>query len=542
MAFPLWTFGNAAEDRLKKFHQSDWKGALLEEKAEELKAIQQQAEDIADFRTQFAAGLVLMDMYSGRSIPQFNEELVTLDSLFDVHYKELPDSSLLDFFINKGTGLLLQGYFPEALRNLQYAQILAEDAGNSDFTIRAKNGMGMYHMMKRDVGKALALAIEVVEEFESRPIADTNLWITYLGNLGVTYSWNRMYDSSNVYLHKAIALDLGSQEGVSTRHYYLGENFLQLHRYDSSEYYLREAIAIESANNPGSSFIYTLNQHLGKLFAVKGDFQRSNAFFGQTLQPLDSLGMYDQLVYANGKMLVNNLKARKDTSSMNRFQGYQIAQDSIRMRNNANLEQKYLVQFETLEKEAEIRDLELQQQKDQNAKLLLGILCGGALLLLTFGVFRFRTQRTLSRQRLALKEMEAARAKEELRKKESELAEKINHLQVRDQVIDELKSKIESHSATKDIIGILEQNYIKDQSWDHIILQFETLYPEMFSELRKRSQKISPNDLKMSILMRLGYSTNSIAEILKISKEGVRKARQRLKDKVGADFVQRISA
>lgn len=542
MLFPSWAFGTELEDRLSAYKNREWNKPEIVEQAKELKAIQELANSPETFREHFFVGLELMALHNGRSMPQFNESVTLMDSLFDEHYNELQDSVVLEFFIHKGTGLLLQGYFPEALRNLQYAQELAKRSGVPDYITKAKNGFGMYYLVKRDVVKALELAKEVLQEFENGSVSDTTRWITYLGNLGVTYSWNRKYDSSNVYLKQAIGLDPHHLRSTGTQYYYLGENYLQLAQYDSSEYFIRKAIEIEKgANEKQSTYIYDLYQHLGKMYAVMGDYDRSNAYFQQTVAPLDSLHMFDQLAYAHGKMLVNDLKSRGDLEGVEMFRNFQIAKDSIRNRNNSNLEQKYLVQFETMEKEAEIKELELQQEKDNNAKIVLGGLSILTLLLLVFGWYRYRTHKTLSQQRLALKEIEAAQAQEELKQRSSELAEKINNLQLRENIIAELKSQIKAQSTTKDIVSLLEQSYIKDQSWDHIILQFENIYPDMFADLRRRSERISPNDLKLSILMKLGYSTNSIAEVLKISKEGVRKARQRLKEKVGADFIENLS-
>lgn len=64
---------------------------------------------------------------------------------------------------------------------------------------------------------------------------------------------------------------------------------------------------------------------------------------------------------------------------------------------------------------------------------------------------------------------------------------------------------------------------------------FEKLYPDFGHSLQQIIPKISPNEFKLSALLRLNLSSKEIAQLLNISPESVNKARYRLRKKIGLD-------
>lgn len=542
LSLGAWASLPDLEQLVKDYHKQDWSLAGREAQLGMLTDIIERAEAAAVPQTAFFAYLELASLYEGNNPDAYKSAINHLDSLFENDHQSLSDSALVNFWVSKGSGLLMEGFFADGLKNMLYAYELAKRENHPILLTSARNGLAMYYTVTGDIPKALALERKVLQEFETRPSKDTAQWVTYAGNLGVVYSWVRDYDSSNVLLRKAIRLRKGNLSDAATNFYYLGRNYLEMEQFDSSAYFLNQAIALEEDKEEESMFLPTLYQHLGLLYNRKGDYERSSEYFSMTLGQLDSSKQFNQLRNAHAYILMNGLKANDNQAGAETFSAYTVAVDSMRKRQNHTLEQQYKVQFETFEKDLAIKDLELQQREDAQTKLILGFLGGLALLLLLFVAFRYRTRQKLLRQALDLEALKAEQAEELVRQKDVELGQQINQLKLRGGIIDQLKSQIENQSTTQDILKTLEQNYIEDQSWDNIIIQFESLHPDFLPGLRARSEKISQNDIKLAILTKLGYSTASMAEVLKISKEGVRKARQRLKDKVGADTLQNISA
>jgi len=524
------------------YEARSWSGDERDTQLSMLHEILTRAQAAGATQEAFVANLELAGLYEGTDPLALKEVMYQMDSLFEVGPQLISPSDLVSFWVMKGSGLLLEGFHADGLKQMLYAYELAKRENNPKLLSSARNGLGMYYTVTGDIPKALEMSKMVLEEFESRPERDTAQWVTYLGNLGVVYSWIRDYDSSNVLLKKAIYLRGEELSAASTNFYYLGRNYLEMEEFDSSATALEKAIALETSKDEESMFLPTLYQHLGLLYNRKGDFKRSSEYFSQTLDQLDSTKQFNQLRNAHGYILMNFLKDSESQSAAETFSAYTLAVDSMRKRENRTLEQQYKVQFETYEKDLAIKDLEIQQRQDAQTKLILGFVGGLAFLLLIFLAFRYRTRQKLMRQALTLEALKAEQAEALVRQKDIELGQQINQLQLRSEIIDQLKERIDQQSTTQDILKTLEQNYIEDQSWDNIIIQFESLHPDFLPGLKAKSDKISQNDIKLAILTKLGYSTASMAEVLKISKEGVRKARQRLKDKIGPETLQAISS
>ena len=130
----------------------------------------------------------------------------------------------------------------------------------------------------------------------------------------------------------------------------------------------------------------------------------------------------------------------------------------------------------------------------------------------------------------------ALQSKFELHQKENELSIKINSLKDNNEVITDLKNKLENVTIDdknfQPIITTFDQSYISDKQWDNIIYQYQRIDKDFIQNLETRYSNISINDIKLSILMKLNYSNSGMAEILNITIQGVKKAKQRLKKKI----------
>ncbi len=127
----------------------------------------------------------------------------------------------------------------------------------------------------------------------------------------------------------------------------------------------------------------------------------------------------------------------------------------------------------------------------------------------------------------------------ELKQKEEELAKQQEHLRISNDQIQQLKQELSNKHETEKsqlslnkIIRIFNQKYISDKDWGEVIILFRSIYPEVFSEPEQKNIKLSANDIRVIILQKLGYTNQGMSEILNISIEGVKKAKQRLNKKL----------
>jgi len=88
----------------------------------------------------------------------------------------------------------------------------------------------------------------------------------------------------------------------------------------------------------------------------------------------------------------------------------------------------------------------------------------------------------------------------------------------------------------KEIDEILTQTISKNQQWELFKLRFKEIHPEFFIKLKEKHPNLTSSELKFCAYLRMHLSSSQMLAILNISKEGVRKARYRIRKKMGLDL------
>ena len=100
---------------------------------------------------------------------------------------------------------------------------------------------------------------------------------------------------------------------------------------------------------------------------------------------------------------------------------------------------------------------------------------------------------------------------------------------------------LEKHSAKKiceDLLNVkkeLEYQLKKQDIWELFKMRFQQVHPNFFIKLGTKYPSLSKSELMFCAYLRVHLSTYQIAAALNISKEGIRKARYRIRKKIGLD-------
>lgn len=73
----------------------------------------------------------------------------------------------------------------------------------------------------------------------------------------------------------------------------------------------------------------------------------------------------------------------------------------------------------------------------------------------------------------------------------------------------------------------------EDKDWTRFMLQFDSIYPGLMSTVGQRHAKLTPTDMRILALARLGLSVDESADLLGISSDSVKKARYRTRKRMG---------
>jgi AmiR/NasT family two-component response regulator len=82
------------------------------------------------------------------------------------------------------------------------------------------------------------------------------------------------------------------------------------------------------------------------------------------------------------------------------------------------------------------------------------------------------------------------------------------------------------------VLKTIDENIKFDNDWYRIKAHFEKIHPGFFDRLRKKFPQLTPNDHKLSALLRMNLNTKEISHILKITAPSTEISRIRLRKKL----------
>jgi len=358
--------------------------------------------------------------------------------------------------------------------------------------------------------------------------------------IALAYTYYKTKDQkelANTYIKEAekIALDTKNDELLLQVYLTKGINDYENSNYNSSISTYEKALKLSEVAKD-SFYMGTCYFQLGLSNYKLQNNSQAKLYFDKTIR----LKRSDIETIKKSYFYLAMLSSNSNTIDHN----YYLSQyDSITSVENKLKTEELLVKFEASEKEKEIEVLKTKKAEDdliiQKSKTRTIIIVATLILLvflLILLIYRYISRQKILKQQIEFEKHKTEQSNLELKQKERELALKIDVLKNKNEVIDDLKNKIKESSKDEvyieTIVKSLEQNYVSDKHWDNIIHHFNTLHKNHVKDLEAKSDNITRNDIKLSILIKLGYTNSGMAEVLNISLEGVKKAKQRLKKKL----------
>ena len=148
-----------------------------------------------------------------------------------------------------------------------------------------------------------------------------------------------------------------------------------------------------------------------------------------------------------------------------------------------------------------------------------------------------RKEKELVEAREALKTKALVVVRQKLDSKEKALKESNKQLNLKDLLIQELKMSLKAN-IEKEIEPIPEEQLqnlkiLTTEDWRAFRKIFEQRYPDYFDNLVERFPKLSAAEIRLLVLIKIGFDANEMANILGISASSVYKSRYRLRKKLG---------
>ncbi|MFD2565579.1 tetratricopeptide repeat protein [Aquimarina rubra] len=357
----------------------------------------------------------------------------------------------------------------------------------------------------------------------------------------------------------------------------IGNTYYYLKDYDNALEYLKKGLDTANAlnlvdikrnllDNLGKTYTATkdyqkalenLNQALKIAEETKQNYRKSEilnnlgTLYNETNKPLKALSTFNEAIdlgkkFKNSEALGNSFYNRSDTYlnlkqpqlALTDYKQYTTIKDSIFSKEKTQQIEELRTIYETEKKEQQIQiqknEIELLGAKNKVSNLQR-ILLALALALALIAVYAFY-------QRNKRNKLAKEKAESDLEFKTKELTTHALHLAKKNEVLNDLKqkAKILKADANADpgyqmLIQTINFDLQDDNNWENFSKYFEQVHKGFNNKAQKLYPNVTKNDLRLMALLKMNLSSKEIANILNISNDGIKKARQRLRKKMGLD-------
>lgn len=296
------------------------------------------------------------------------------------------------------------------------------------------------------------------------------------------------------------------------------------------------SLYLELNNSVNVSFPYG---DIGGIFNTMNQPAKAKKYLDKAILIADSSGNLhaSATAYKNRtesyQLLSMPLLALKD------LEEYLLLKDSIfTIEKNKQIEElRILHDIEKKEQEIVLQKKEIevlgQEAKiNRQQRILLG---GGmtlSMIALGFGFYGFR-------QKIKRNKLEKEKVDAELAFKKKELTTHALHLAKKNEVLESIKTKAkmlkekEGGPGYQELIKTIKFDQQDDKNWESFTQYFEQVHKDFATDVKRKYPQVTKNELRFMALMKMNMSSKEIANILNISISGVKKARNRLRKKLG---------
>lgn len=229
------------------------------------------------------------------------------------------------------------------------------------------------------------------------------------------------------------------------------------------------------------------------------------------------------------------------------LQEYLALNDSLSKQSNYDMMQKIYWQWQSERYDQAVAAAEMKKTQTQQRYQLIGVLL---VMIFVIGLLLINRSRNKERIRSTLLEkeqlklaLEKNRLDQELMVLRDSLEEFTNTIKQNDITIQQLREELsqgdELDLASQERIedhlsAMLESHLMTDERWIKFKSVFDRVYPGFLATQKVIYPKLSENDLRLLALMKLDLSNRSMGDLLGVSIDGIKKAKQRLKKKLDA--------
>ncbi|GAB4412391.1 MAG: hypothetical protein OHK0039_18360 [Bacteroidia bacterium] len=451
-----------------------------------------------------------------------------------------------------GALLYQQGAYTQALEHQLRAHELLLATGEAPDVAASYHALGWTYYYTKQPDLALRHFTQAYKGYKQ--VRDISGEARSLGYIGHIHEKRGQFDQALDYQHRALALyrqvlDSAGMADILER---IGSVYEDMEAYDDAASYFGQAMQLNEATGSIHPLVSNYN-NLGDIFQKTGRYADAIRYTQQALALARNLGDKYQISSAlrdlgeTYHLLGDEARAYEAT-----YEGRQLYEEIYTEEIAAQIALTQTL-FETERMRAQIEVLEKARRFNQLVRIVL-LVVFVLLLLVGFLIIKtqqlrlrknreiFETQQRLLQAEVENSQLNEARLQQELEANSKALTSHALHIIQKNRILEELRQgletvlkakKSEQKDQLKALLQLIDYSFTRDQEWQDFRQAFEQVHHSFFDALRTAFPDLSPADLRLCALIRLGMDSKDIATVLGISTDSLRISRYRLKKKLG---------
>lgn len=484
--------------------------------------------------------MIAKKVYTQYSKTDYDKALEAIETNLALYSEPLDSTVIMMLLGVRGRIYMRQTRYKEGFEATIEAIKIAEKIGDEDNKAIITGTLSSLYHYTGNRQKSIALKKESLEHYKK--INDKRLIALALNDIGNSNYVIENYDVAIKYLEESLPISkemkLHSLTGITL--FNIGKTYIRKGAIKKGIAYLEESI----------HYSKNISHHpLSESWALK---KLADVYTEELKQPERAIPMLDRAIIladsvGNKDDLYQSYRDRSQAyaalglhkKALEDHISYKSINDTVYNIEKSKEIERLKTEFETKEKEQQItfqkNEIDLLEQKAKVNNLQKILLVGGLLLSLVlfgFGFYGFR-------QKLKRNKAEKEKLDNELAFKKKELTTYTLNLARKNQVLEGLKEKAkelkkqQSQDGYQHLIRTIDFDLQDDNNWENFSNYFQQVHKDFNYKIKKQFPAISASELRFLSLVKMNLSSKEIASILNISNEGIKKARYRVRKKLG---------
>lgn len=425
--------------------------------------------------------------------------------------------------------------------------------------VRMLSELSLCYYKSGDTEKAKTIHYKALELAKTTP--DTSLIASTYDKLSIYFIELQQGDSALWAVQKSLYWykTKNNTDRLGVNYFHLGGAYKILKDFPQALAYSQSALFMfDSLQSKGLS-ASAMNQ-IANCYQAMGHWQNAKKYYTKTLNHLDSFKRADIKMRVYDSLTVLSFQERSDVAGLKALRTSKAYQKQQFSTERQQIVENMNVRYETALRQEQINSL----SKDKTA-LQLQLFTGLLLFVSVLGFSGWFIHRNRQRAALITKENELLIAKEkaaqlELRANQQQLDAFTANILSKNQIISDLEARISALSGPTDTPPINDNDadtdddneenreklanmkILTDGDWKLYLTYFTQVHKDFMARVDRDLPDLSAAELRLFMLLKQGFDSKNMADVLGISMAGIKKSRHRLRKRLNLNEEDNLEA